>query len=395
MQLTLTAICQAVVDARVIYAEELAELETIKAQSEQFISLINECEAWMSDDQDPTNRDFWALNEFYAEASSNKYAKRDRVYANANAQTVEESDEYFAEFEAMVLRMNEDVESFITHVTTMEISVSFGALYAAYLDAYKYYNQYGEPGLINPNFDQETHDELMLKLNTYFIKAPVIEAKQHECDEFNRIVNEAAVASYYTTILDRLNEAKAYYSFVQLDYPGVRDSVEIYDDLWDAIADAENAAEAYINAVNSINGKKTFYEKKMAVEAALILKQHGDVLGYAGVNEANIALSNAEREINVLVGNSNTLMTTVAALKEAKTLKERRELIHIANKAAENVEDTIAGVMDALDALEAEIEAFNADVQAANDTLASATEKAQAVVSTVGNAAIFVEGAAE
>ena len=103
-----------------------------------------------------------------------------------------------------------------------------------------------------------------------------------------------------------------------------------------------------------------------------------------GVVEANIALTAAEAEINFLEGNSTTLISLVEQIKAATTLSEKRELIQLANAAAENAEDTYTGVSAAKADLATAIAAFEADVAAANAALDSALKSAQAIAYSVG-----------
>ncbi len=378
----------AVVACRELVEEEKEELAVVKEQSENFIILMQEYDAWMAEDgDDTTNRDFQPLNDFYDVAASNDYAMRDVAYEGVAA-----ANESFADLEFRVTRINADVEAFIDNVTEMELAESFGPLYAAYVKALAGYTKYGVEGIINPDLNMDSHEVLSAKIEFFVGNRPSIEAKKLECDTFNHIMEEASNASYYTSLVAKLGEAAEYYPLVEIDYPGVAEAVELYNALLAQVADTESASEAYINSVAEIANKTDFYQKKAAIDAALILKEFGDVLGVEGVKEANLALSAAQVDINLKEGNSTTLIALVEQIKAAKTLSEKRELIRLAVVSAEGSENTYKGVTEAKAALEAAIDAFESDVAAANGILASATEKAQAVASAVG-AFIFIEQA--
>jgi len=378
-----------VVAARAAYANEIAELAVIKEQSDSFVALMAQYEAWMAEDGESTNDEYQPLNDFYTEATGAAYAKRDALYEGIAA-----AEESLAELSAIVTRMNDDVATFLKHANDMKAATTFGPLYAAYVGAQYSYVKYGTPALINPDMDNASHQQVVEMIAYFESEEATILAKKDECDAFNRVMAEADFASYYNSLVEKLERAKELYPLIntdyEADYPGIAEAKALYTNLNAAVEAANTASEAYINAVNAIATKTTFYEKKAAIAAALVLKETGDILGIDGVMEANIALTAAEVDINVKEGNSTTLISLVAQIKEAKTLKEQRKLIHLAKASAEKSEDTYEGVTAAKAELAAAIEAFNADVAAANGALSSATENAQAVVSTVG-AKIFVK----
>ena len=364
----------AVVAARAAYTEESSTLATIKAQSDAFLALIAE--------YDDANKDYVYVTEFLTEASDAKYAKRDASYAGIAA-----ANEIYAGLKAKAERMIGDVNAFITAVEKMEAATTFGPLFLAYVDANASYTKYGTPALINPDLDNTTKTGLNDKIASYESKVDTILATAFICDEFNRIIKEATISSYYTTLVAEIEEAtvvRAQFGEYEMDYPGLTESVAAYEAFKTAIDASKSAVEAYITAVNAIATKTTFAEKKAAVNAALTLKATGDVLGAEGVVEANIALTAAEAEINFLEGSSTTLISLVEEIKVAKTLAEKRALIHLANVSAANAEDTYTGVSAAKADLAAEIAAFEAAVAAANGALDAALKSAQALVYSIG-----------
>ena len=362
--------------ARKAVADEKSELAVIQAHSESFIAFIST--------YDPEEKDYYALNAFYEQAISDLYTKRALEYEG-----MAECTAIYEELVERVLTMNADVYEFVNHVTTMEFAASFGYLYAAYVDATESYYKYGEPGVINPGLDNASHPEINAKIEYYLLKAPFIQAKAKECDDFIAIIDEAKNTSYYTSLVGKLEEAVPYLDLIQNDYPGIAESLALYYALGESVANAENASEAYIAAVKAIEGKTEFYAKKTAVEAAAVLKAHGDVLGYEGVTEANIALAEAEADINFREGNSTTLISLVEQIKAAKTLSEKRGLIRLANAHVEGADDGYTGVTEAKAALAEAVKSFEAAVNQANKGVADANKVALIVVGGVEGATIF------
>jgi hypothetical protein len=74
----------------------------------------------------------------------------------------------------------------------------------------------------------------------------------------------------------------------------------------------------------------------------------------------------------------------VKELKETTDFARRRALISIAVNAKTGADDTISGVTDAKTELTAQIEAYDAEVKAANDMFAAANKNASDVVFTAG-----------
>ena len=366
----------ALVAARKAVADEKAELAVIKEHSESFIAYIHT--------YDPEVKDYYALNAFYDQAISDIYAKRALEYEG-----MAECTAIYEELVERVLTMNADVYEFVNHVETMEFAASFGYLYAAYVDATESFYKYGEPGVINPGLDNASHPDVQPKIDYYLLKAPFIQAKAKECDDFIAIIDEAKNTSYYTSLVGKLEEAVPYLDLIQNDYPGIAESLALYYALGESVVNAENASEAYIAAVKAIEGKTEFYTKKAAVEAAAVLKAHGDVLGYEGVKEANIALAEAEADIYFREGSSTTLISLVDQIKAAKTLSEKRTLIRLATVHAAGADEGYKGVTDAKAALADAVKAFEAAVNQANKGVTDANKVALNVVNTVDGATIF------
>ena len=363
-----------IVAAREAYAAEIATLGTVQTQSQAFVNLMNAF--------DNTNKDYEYIVNYFVAASDEQYVNRQPSYEGVPA-----ANEIYAALQAKVEKIDADIAAFVTAVEKMEASTTFGPLFAAYLEANACYTKYGVDAVINPELDNATKAGLADKVTSYETKVENILATAYICDEFNRIIKEATIASYYTSLVNEITEAtevRAQFGAYEMDYPGIADSVATYEAFKLAIDASENAVQAYITAVNAIATKTTFAEKKAAVIAATALKAAGDVLGAEGVVEANIALTAAEAEINFLEGSSTTLISLVEQIKAAKTLAEKRALIHLANVSAANAEDTYTGVSAAKADLAAEIAAFEAAVAAANGALDAALKSAQALVYSIG-----------
>jgi len=201
---------------------------------------------------------------------------------------------------------------------------------------------------------------------------------------------------YYIIIKTELVTAELYVDAdttaytVEADYPGVKEASDSIAAIKARLAEMEAGASAYIAAVNDIANKTTFEEKKAAVNNAYTLKEKGDVIGIDGVQEANLALANADATLDVLEGNSKTLINSVAQLAdESLTLAERREQIIIAKGAVDSAEPTYVGVADAKAKLEQYIAAYDAQVSALNSAFSAVVEVANEYASANVNQVKF------
>lgn len=294
-------------------------------------------------------------------------------------------DEYLA-FCAKFEEIQVNIKEFIIHVESIELATTFGARCEAYLAAKEYYND----GVIHAGLDNDTHEKLAGSIAFYLRVEPSIVVKIQDCELFIAVVEEAAVASYYTTLNEKLEHAEVAYSAIAIDYPGIYDALEVYNELRIYRAELAAAADAYIEAVDAIaDAKNLFYAKKDAVDKARELKAAGDVLGYPGVAEANITFAFAEADVNFREGNSTTLISLVKEIAKTKSIEERRVLIRQAIVARDNCEITYEGVVDAKISLDYEIDRFIDDVRAANALIISANDSAAAIAGAVSGVKIF------
>ncbi len=378
----------AVIAARAAYETELANLAEIKAHSEGFLSAIA--------NYDPENKVYNDIVDIYNEVNKADYAKRAEEYIGiADAELV---------FEAIVAkynRMQKDITDFIVAVNAMQAAepVAFGQLYTAYLDSLACYTKYKVDAVINPDVDNATVTDFKLSaedaigynlsdvVSAYEDLAPIVVTKRDECNTFNNIVTMASIASYYPSLCEILLDADAALAVItdtegyrtdeleyRMDYPGISDSYTLYNSLTASLNTIIEASRDYIASVAEIAGATTLAEKLAAIEAAKALKAEGDNLGVEGVKEANLALTAAEAEVNIAIGNSESLIAVVAKIENASTLAERKALILDAQRYVEGATEEYEGVTAAIAALEAAKTSFVADVTALNQALTNASE---------------------
>lgn len=385
----------AIKESRVLLAKESENVATVKTHSENFID-------FMTNVYDPENKDYvqlqvWmaelgdvyvAENEDFEDFDTTLYPYQTRFYTEFDSTYVGMETPYalYTDFVTKFTEIDTAVYEFFTHIDSLEISASFGGRYYAYACAAEVYNN----GDIHPMLDNTTVPGLMEKIDFFLRSEPSILAKMQDCELFITIVEEATIASYYTILVDKLEKAAEAYKNIALDYEGVFDAVETFNSLRLVREAIEAGADKYIAAVNAIaDAGDDFYAKKAAVENALSLKAEGDVLGYAGVKEANVILSAAESDINFREGNSTTLISLVAQTAATESIIERRQLLRLAAYAYENCEDAYEGVADAKAAFEAEMERFVKDVKAANAAIVAVNDSAASIAGAVFGVAIF------
>ena len=381
--------------ARTALQAEKDTLETIKTHSEGFIVAINA--------YDPANVNYDEIVGYYTEAIKDDYKLRAADYAG-----MAEAEAIFADIEYKYDRMVADVNAVIAAVDAMKAAeANFGAYFTAYQTAKIAYYKYDEmPEYANGAFITPDADMYATSANAEYIpsekvtaarasieyfneKEPVILADAALCDAFNMAVLKAYASDYFPTtetLIEDAYTAKAaiadrieYFN----DYKGIEagktlaDSVIELDAVKAGKKDEKLAASAlYIEAVNAIATAEGFYAKRDAVKAALKLKAAGDNLAVTGVLEANLALTAAEAEVNNQQGNSESVISLVKKIDSAKTISERRALIRQINEHIGGVANDYKGVTEAVATFNAFVEAFKADVAAANAALESAVKNA-------------------
>lgn len=158
-------------------------------------------------------------------------------------------------------------------------------------------------------------------------------------------------------------------------YPGVTEALAKYDALRESVNAKKAAADAYIAAVNNIDGK-TGDALISAINAALALREEGNVLGYDGVTEANIRLDNANSSEALKNAYAAKFITLVGEIDNSASLEVRFAAIKAARDAEANADVSIAGVSAAKATLRDAINAYSADINAVNSSYSEVAENA-------------------
>jgi len=162
-------------------------------------------------------------------------------------------------------------------------------------------------------------------------------------------------------------------------FAGVSENVTLYSELVESNAAKRAAAQAYIDAVNAIEGK-TGAELEAAIAAANALKASGNVSGVDGVNDANIKLNDAESKIDNAERYAEKFFYYVDAIDAAKNMPERYAAIKAAKAAEAQTDDSVKGVAEAKAKLAGIISTFNADANTVNSTFATVCDSANEIV---------------
>lgn len=209
-------------------------------------------------------------------------------------------------------------------------------------------------------------------------------------DRFIANVETAKQALYIFMKEQWLDAAESDYAVVDSRYPNVEKAKKDYDDLRVEIADKKAAAAAYIAAVAALEGK-TGAELITAVEAALALKDAGDVQGYPGVTEANIALDNIHKSQQLGVAYAEKFITLAGNIKDAETLNERFTAITLASEARGFASDSVEGVAAANAELIAAISLYEADIAAINASYESVVSNAAGLAAAATSATDIIK----
>ena len=371
------------------YDKEVTSINRVRVHSEAFLELIK--------DYDPANKSYVYMTD-YLDALK-LFAERDSAYkyeiivpgaGEGGADLIRYATVADAEVDLLaIVKKTEEIKStadtFIAAVNQIVSADSFVVAYENYLTASAIYND----GVIHEALDNKTYRGLEEAIADYLYENIAINEKVAQSIAFIDLVERAKSFTYYVTILAELDKAAAYIDgnkaelYAEPDYPGVAEATAKYHELRAFLANCVTSANTYIAAVNAIADASGFAAKKAAVEAALLLKADGDIIGIEGVFEANNTLSVAESEIKVLESNSAALINAVNALKEANTLAQRRELIFIANSVKDNTEASINGVAAAKTELETYIAKYNSDVEVLNNAFSGVLANTNAAVSAI------------
>ncbi len=366
-----------VLNAKEKIEAEILALDTVRRESELFIVYMQE--------YDPEVRDYEVIKELCARIET-ECANRNNSYNYSSTPNVYQ---YSDMFDALVAKR----DAIVHNVTTFQSAVaamckdgaSFSDIYRSYNIAKSVYND----GAIHEAVDISTVSRLELDIERYLAKESELSVVTMACDRYILLVTVADESTFYNTIKSSVAVAKEFYAAntdkVIDEYPGVVEAKAKIGEIEAEIKALEDAAGAYIAAVNAINNEASLAQYKAATEAARALSAAGNVDGIVGVSEANTKLAGYETEINNYEGNSKTLVDAVAKLNSAKnlTLAERRALIVTANAAKANAHDECTGVTAAKADIDRHTAAYLAEISAANDALNAALTSSVTVAPSV------------
>ena len=246
----------------------------------------------------------------------------------------------------------------------------------------------------NSYFDDPAYPNIIAILESYAEVEEEMNAIIALCDEFILNVNRADYSQYLSAkqnalaaAAETLEQVNGSYS----EYPGVREAVVRYGELVISVGKSIDAAQAYVAYVNTLitnapNMSKT--ELQTAINEALELQKTGNVIGVAGVTEANIALNNMQSDLELTVGYKTQFSGLVNDLLAEKNNAAKFDIALEALGAIDNA-NKYEGVDSADKAkLDSAIAEYNAKIQALNNGFAKANDVACNTVSaSSGNGA--------
>ena len=392
-----------IMNAKALIKAENAELATVKMHSEAFVDLI------LGYDDD--NSDYVYLKEqvsalelFEKKDLTYKYAEMNELPATDPYQTVADA---VTVYDALVAKKNEiesNVAAFETAMNNLPAleSVVVTRGFANILTNYNAAKTVYVNGEFCEGIDYTTYAEHIGKLaeitaliDKFAAYTEYVNTRTAITEEFLNLVNSAARSTYYVKMFNETEQAGAYISVsgntysvtdkvAEIEYAGYNEAVETYNALLVKLAGFRADAALYVAAVNNIQIDAAYTSLKTAVNAAKALKEKGSVMGVTGVAEADMKFAEAEAKLTFIEGSSATLVAAVKELKETTDFARRRALISIAVNAKSGADDTIDGVSGAKTELTAQIEAYDAEIKAVNDTFAAVNKNTSDVVFTSG-----------
>lgn len=179
-------------------------------------------------------------------------------------------------------------------------------------------------------------------------------------------VSSASASEYLPAKIELVEAAYDNYDIVNVAYPGVADAKAALDAMDADIKEMKAAAAAYIAAVEELD-LLDGDELVAGITEALELQKKGNIAGIPGVTAANIKLNSYKTNQEYINEIANKFIRLVNMIDDTSTLAVRFEAIKAA-RAAELmvVDDTVDGVFSAKSKLMASISLFNADVEAVN-----------------------------
>ncbi len=358
---------------------EKTTLADIKTNSDGFIAAL--------EGADSTSNDYTYLRPIYDEAV--KYY--DGAYNGYPGVT--DAKKTYTAIADVVEILIQNAEGFISNVNEAAANGDFGVRYAAYLVAKEKF------------VDNTTYPGISEALEIYAVVSEEMVAKEAKAFEFIAYSENAECALYIPAQEAYIALANAIEG-VEPNFPGVAEAVALIAKIEDEITEKRAAVAAYIEAVEALEGK-TGAELDAAIAEAKRLQASGNILGIEGVEQANIALSNAESAITNANGFANKFNSLVTKLggyvvngKITKSYETRVVLLEAISIGAV-ADDTIAGVSNNRDILNKAISDYNAAINATNSAFAGVCNVAAGVglnaaantevVALVGKAIAFIK----
>ena len=331
-----------------IFNQEKATLDTYKTNSDGFIAALA--------DANSDSVDYIYLKPIYDEA----FKYYDNIYSGYPG--VPDAIKVYIKIANVVEPLDENAEIFITNAGIAADSGEFADRYSAYTKAKA------------AKVDNETYPGITEALANFATVQAEMVGVETIANEFLRYSQSALDALYIPAQEAYIALAKSVEN-LELQFPGVSEAKEALLDLENDIAEKKLAAQAYIDAVEALEGK-TGVALEEAIAAAKALQATGSILGIEGIEKANIALSSAESAITNSVGYAakfNSLVTQIGGCivdgKITSTAKTREILLSALSIAAKT-DDTLVGVSNNKDILNKAIGDYNAAVNATNAAFA-------------------------
>jgi len=388
---------EAIIDAKELYDSVNVGLVQTKQFSENFAKQLEE-----GYDASNTNYEIMVAKYNLLSLSVSKIDLGYRyieVNPDTKYPTLESAYADYLALEARIAAIEENIKVFVPAVLAMDttevesitaeapfLTADFETLYENYLIASSVYKN----GTVHESLDPTTYVgdvDLVELIGEFESKKAYIEARIAECNTFVSIINGAYASTYFVTVVAELERAALYLDdnkeFSLEKYTGVEDAIETYDLLLERVEKNKTDAANYIAAVSAIDMEAGYTAVRAAVDAAVLLQADGSVTGIDGIEAADIKLAEALSYVETLEGYSETLISSVNGLKDAKTLAERRALIFLALSVKDKAETAISGVSAAKSALTKAIEDYDNDVEALNALFSGVVSDATVVISSV------------
>lgn len=355
------------------YAAEVDFLAMAKEHSEAFVAALADADA--------------SLNDYAYLASYYDAAKEYTPYVGYDG--VPDAIAIYNTISKKVNAIRDGVAEFVGYVEILaDDTKSFVERYDAYIETLECRLFKDDPK--NPDVlietiagvstysDEDGRTALEIDAEYLEIRAFMVEIVE-TCDQFINKVKSAEYANYINAKEAFLAEAAEIIDTVVDDYAGVPEAKALYESVSADILAKKAAAQAYIDAVNALDGL-TGDELSAAIATAEELRKTGDILGVDGVSDANKKFVQISSEVVLTEMSNNYFISVVEKMADA-IARIRFELILEAKALVADTSDDFSGVSDAKAGLDANIAEHNAIAQAFNSQFASVNSVATTVVS--------------